>query len=201
MSSSCRGRVIVVLLAGILIACDGSTEVPNANETAPAKPAIPSDLADRWRSEIIELPSEFAPGLPRGVEELRFAPGMYKEEAEDYWSYVFVLRFEEKIEGRARLKELLDQYYTGLITAVAKSREISLDRPAARIEVTALDDRRYRADVDLVDAFVTGKPLIVTMDVRLKDGKSGTDVLAAVSPQPRTHDIWRSLKAVLAAIE
>ena len=44
-----------------------------------------------WRTETIPFPLEFAPELDyEGVEELRFAPGMFTEGAEDYWTYAFV---------------------------------------------------------------------------------------------------------------
>ena len=40
----------------------------------------------RWRTETIPFPLEFAPELAYvGLEELRFAPGMFKAGAEDFW--------------------------------------------------------------------------------------------------------------------
>jgi Zn-finger nucleic acid-binding protein len=184
--------LVTIVSISLLAAC---------KQLEPAPPDLPADLADTWRSETIPLPSQFAPGLPRGVEELRFAPGMYKSDAPDYWSYIFVLRFEEKIDGSARVKDILEQYYTGLITAVAKRRNVPLDRPAAQVKLETVTDRKFRANVDLIDAFVTGKPVVVHMDIELKTSEKGTALLAAVSPQPRTHDVWRSLKFVLEAIE
>ncbi len=47
----------------------------------------PSD----WRPEVIPFPLGFAPDLGlEGVEELRFAPGMFDAKAADYFSYCFV---------------------------------------------------------------------------------------------------------------
>lgn len=194
-----RARTLISLAAiAMLPGCQ--TEAEQAVHE-PVEPPIASNLADSWRREIIQLPSQFAPGLGKGVEELRFAPGMYKPDEVDYWSYAFVLRFEDRVSGEAALQSILEQYYTGLITAVASSNNIQIDGPAARVVVEAAGGRRFHADVHLVDAFVTGKPLTVHMDIEVHDREAGSNVLAAVSPQNRNHTIWRSLFAVRAAIE
>ena len=44
-----------------------------------------------WKGERIELPPTFAPKMKmEGIEEIRFAPGMFKPGEEDFFSYVFV---------------------------------------------------------------------------------------------------------------
>lgn len=190
-------KALSLLLA---LFCFAGCQQPPANEDSGA-PAMAAEELAKWRSEIIELPSQFAPGLPKGVEELRFAPGMYEASAEDYWSYCFVLRFDEAVVGQPAVQSLLEQYYKGLITAVAKSRNVTLDREAAVVQLEALSENRYRAKVDLVDAFVTGRPLTIHMDIELRAKGSGTQVRARVSPQRADHDVWKSLTAVLATLE
>jgi len=168
-----------------------------ARKSLPAK--VPADL-DRWRSEKIQLPPEFAPKLPSGLEELRFAPGMFDARAEDYWSYVFVLRLDDRVRGRAALLELLERYYVGLIESVAKGRGLELDRPAAKIELEAVTETRYVAKVDLIDAFVTGKPVVVNMELELVANGKGMQVLVAASPKARSHAIWTELRGVLGTL-
>lgn len=193
------------ILLGLLLVCvsyscqskePAHTEEPEADHSVAS-----SEIAASWTSEIIELPPDFAPNLPKGVEELRFAPGMFDAQAEDYWSYVFVLRLEEEVGGLSEVQSLLDHYYVGLITTVARSRDLTLNQPAATVEVSTFGDQQYRAKVDLVDAFVTGQPITIHMNIELKDHGNGSHFLAAVSPQPRHHDIWKALDEVLQAIE
>ncbi|MEM7393198.1 MAG: hypothetical protein AAF492_12705, partial [Verrucomicrobiota bacterium] len=44
-----------------------------------------------WFGERIALPTGFAPDMTlKGVEEIRFAPGMFKPDAADFFTYVFV---------------------------------------------------------------------------------------------------------------
>ena len=45
---------------------------------------------ETWKYEKLELPLNFAPNLPyQGFEELKFAPGMFKPNTNDYFSYIF----------------------------------------------------------------------------------------------------------------
>ena len=47
---------------------------------------IPLEAPKGWGGETIVLPPKFAPGMKlKGSEKIRFAPGMFKPEAEDWW--------------------------------------------------------------------------------------------------------------------
>ena len=77
-----------------------------------------------WKSETLPFPLDFAPDLPhRGVEELRFAPGMFDATAPGYWSYAFVwwLEDREPQDAAAFSRELTD-YFRGLLVLVARQR-------------------------------------------------------------------------------
>ena len=184
-------RTLPAALAALLLSA--------CNQAPPAEPAGTVDLS-AWASETIQLPPGFAPGLPPGLEELRFAPGMYDAGAEDYWSYVYVLRFEESAGGEDWLRDVLEQYYDGLITAVAGSRGLTLEGEPAEVTLRPGEDGKQRADVDLVDAFVTGAPLTIHMELELVPSDAGTQVRAAVSPQPPDHPVWSDLRAALATL-
>ena len=69
-----------------------------------------------WAGERIKLPPTFAPKLGlKGIEEILFAPGMFKAEAKDFFTYVFLFALERKPElTPAVLRKELLVYYAGL---------------------------------------------------------------------------------------
>ena len=121
-------------------------------DVAPLQEAAPR----AWRDEIIDLPPDFAPGLPSGSELLFFAPGMFEEGAEDYWSYVFLMAIDEPVPDAERLCEILELYYNGLIAAVAEGAELDVGDDPATVEVKETGRGRFvandRADRRLRDA-------------------------------------------------
>jgi hypothetical protein len=163
---------------------------------APAGDACAS-ISD-WRSEIIELPPEFAPTLPAGREELRFAPGMFKPESPDYFTYAFVIQLAQPsamAADRAQIDSLLDRYYQGLVAAVAKDRGLTI--PIERVDATVTGQApAFQATVSMYDAFVTGALLTLHMDVTM----TGACLRAAASPQPRTHAVWQQLAQATACL-
>src|ERR1700760_3139406 len=92
---------------------------------APATP-VPFQWAapEGWRKETIPFPLEFAPSLKhKGLEELRFAPGMFKPGAPDFFSYAFVWWLEgEPPPAASALESELPVYFRGLCDAVGKDR-------------------------------------------------------------------------------
>ena len=58
-----------------------------------------------------------APDMPSGVEDLRFPPGWRDPVSDNFWSYAIVLRLDEPTPTTARVEELTDIYYTGLMSA------------------------------------------------------------------------------------
>jgi hypothetical protein len=172
----------------------GSTVTPAGPTAAPAADACAS-ISD-WRSEIIEMPPEFAPTLPAGREELRFAPGMFKPESPGYFTYAFVIQLAQPMPAdRAQIDSLLDRYYQGLVAAVATDRGLTI--PIERVDATVTGQApAFQATVSMYDAFVTGKPLTLHMDVTM----TGACLRAAASPQPRTHEVWQQLAQATACL-
>lgn len=194
-------QLLVVLLTA---ACSAEVLEPaDAHDVGVADPASPAafdaeaaaELAATWRPETIQLPDAFAPGLPAGTEELLFSPGMYEAESPQHWSYVFVIAFDERLAGREDLLDVLEQYYVGLIRAVAGSRGHTLEKDAT-VALEELAPGRYRATVELIDAFVTLQPLTIRMDLTLEDRDTGSLLSAAASKQDRDHAVWAELLAV-----
>ncbi|MFP6738045.1 MAG: hypothetical protein VCD34_04815, partial [Planctomycetota bacterium] len=81
---------------------------------------IPLEAPAAWRGETISLPPGFAPGMKlQGLEKIRFAPGMFKPESENFFSYVFVFRLGPKQDLSLKTVESeILVYYRGLATAV-----------------------------------------------------------------------------------
>src|SRR5688500_2734436 len=71
---------------------DAKSSVAERVEPSSASPAADVPFAwpvpAGWRTETIPFPLGFAPTLPyTGIEELRFAPGMFKAGSDDFWTY------------------------------------------------------------------------------------------------------------------
>ncbi|MCE9576317.1 MAG: hypothetical protein K8W52_24430 [Deltaproteobacteria bacterium] len=151
-------------LALVVLAACGSRPV--------SAPVLPADPAARgqaawatpagWKSETIPFPIEFAPLLlHRGVEELRFAPGMFDPAKPGYWSYAFVWRVEDPtvLDAPALARELTG-YYQGLIAAVdTKERITARDEIVVRAEP---DGAAFTLTAHIFDAFTTARPLDLT---------------------------------------
>ena len=100
-----------------------------------------------WAGERIKLPPGFAPKLGlKGIEEILFAPGMFKADEKNFFSYVFLFALERKPELTAEVlrKELL-AYYIGLSKNVMRN-------PKLRYFTVSSDDGRppaYNASFSL----------------------------------------------------
>ena len=84
-----------------------------ALQSSPAVPAaiLPPAPAG-WRSERLTFPLDFAPAIDlSGIEDLRFAPGMFQPGSESYFSYALALHLEGDVEiDLAFLQRFLDDY-------------------------------------------------------------------------------------------
>jgi hypothetical protein len=165
-------------------------------------------VPEGWRAETIPFPLDFAKALPlKGVEELRFAPGMFKPDEPGYWSYAFVWWLDGRPAMEAKdVESALTQYFAGLITAVGQEKGFAIDPAHFRVSIHAVDTpaaklghavHAFTGTVDSYDGFATGKPIVLTVDVRVWDcvpsGKRAVMVLA--SPARRSASIWTSLHA------
>jgi len=165
-------------------------------------------VVDGWRQETIPFPLEFAPGLPfSGLEEIRFAPGMFKPDADGYWSYAFAWWLEDRPTlGAAELESSLRRYFAGLIGAVGKEKGFAIDPARFSASMHAADRppaklghpvQAFAGTVHSYDAFTTGKPIVLNLEAWVWDcavaGKRAAIVLA--SPRATSDPIWKSLRA------
>ncbi len=173
---------------------------------AQPQPKLQSELLpptpDDWRFERIDFPLPFAPELKyQGFEELRFAPGMFKPESETYFTYIFAMKItgDATLEAAA-LQTLLETYFRGLCGAVAKDKKLEIDtsKISAQVRADQTEDksaRQFRATAEIVDAFVTGKPLTLNVEMMVIDvSQSDRRIFAALSSKPVDSPIGKQLR-------
>jgi hypothetical protein len=161
------------------------------------------DAPKDWRGERIELPPSFAPDLKlKGVEEIRFAPGMFRPEAKDFFSYVIVFRLdgEPKLPQKTLESELL-VYYRGLAKAVGRGKiktdDFSIDiKPVENAKTPGV--QQYIATLKWVEPFATKKPQTLRIEIRAwstpKDRRSW--IFMSVSPQKTDNPVWKTMHKI-----
>lgn len=184
-----------------------SAPAPARQEADPAELPLLPELPEDWRHERLEFPLDFAPGLAlEGVELLGFAPGMFSEGERDFWTYLLALDVTGP-EGAplevdaAWLEGFLTEYYRGLCAAVGESRDVPIaeERITARVTGGGQD---FVATVELIDAFVTGRPLSLRIELLLHPdptGGPGLELLGLASPAPVSSGVWLELRELGAA--
>ena len=164
---------------------------------------LPETPAD-WRFEHINFPLPFAPELKyTGFEELLFAPGMFNEKSDTYFTYIFALKITNDISvDAALLKSFLETYYRGLCRAVAEGTDFKID--VSKVSAIVREDhyearnfRHFRATLDSYDPFVTGKPLTLHLEIlAYEPGRTDHRIFAAVSPKATESPVWKLLRTL-----
>lgn len=163
-------------------------------------PEITIKAPKGWTKERFALPPSFAKEMSfHGMEEIRFAPGMYKPDREDFFTYAiaFKLKPETAVDSETIEKELL-LYYRGLAKAVSRG---TVATDGFKLKVTPLKNEQvqrekdYFAEMNWTEPFVTKKPQTLQLFVRTWTTNSGkqTWMFLCISPQPREHAMWKPL--------
>jgi hypothetical protein len=186
-----------------LAACGDTTPRPSsppasgpAAGSAATTPSTTWRLPDGWRAETIPFPLGFAPELAhRGVEEIRFAPGMFDHTAPGYWSYVFVWRLEDAaaLDAPALAAELA-LYFRGLVAAVDEQHRIT-----ARDEIDVVAVPRgdaFTLAAHTFDAFDTG--LAIDLVGTATRTSCGTGSLWVIVLAPEASPLRAELDALAA---
>ncbi|MDA7645411.1 hypothetical protein N8642_03535 [bacterium] len=162
-----------------------------------------------WVGERIELPPGFAPDLGwKGVEQIRFAPGMFQAEAKDFFTYVLVFLLEPKAEtSEAVLKQELLTYYKGLSEAVMEGKSQTVDTSTFSISLTkenalesapekAKNVTAYTAILKWVEPFATQKNQTLLLEIHCWEHLGQPVVLSCVSPLERDQLFWTQLRDI-----
>ena len=174
-----------------------------------------------WRGERIELPPEFAPDMGwNGIEEIRFAPGMFDPKSDSFFTYVFVFSLpgDQKLTQEAVKKETLI-YYRGLAKSVLKSKGKEVDaskftfalekaKAASGTPATVkapADVTQYSGKLDWVEPFATAEPQILHFEIQQwRDAKTKRDYLFVCTSPRAIADadaIWKELRKVRSDFE
>ncbi len=186
-------RYVLPLLLGVAL---GAAPLA-AEEPLPFSMPAP----DGWGTETIPFPLEFAPELPyEGLEELRFAPGMFDASAADFWTYSFVWWVaEDDPVDTSSLDRHLEAYYRGLAVAAAPMRGVELPtNPVYSTELVSTGDHSFSGEVETPDAFVTGGQIRLHVRGAVVDcpAQKVKAAIFGLSPQEPTHAVWERLDAI-----
>ena len=172
-------------------------------EDGTAGPSFHFPTPEGWRTETIPFPLDFAPGLDyEGVEELRFAPGMFSKDAEDFWSYAFVwwIAIDSEISPD-RFAMDLEAYFSGLADAVAPGKGFDLSQATYDVEFeksTAETGGVLQGRAAIFEPFVTGTSVVLNIRVtEIACAAVGhRAVIFEISPQPFSHPVWGTLELI-----
>ena len=158
-----------------------------------------------WEFERFPLPPAFSSNFPyKGVEELRFSPGMFKKEAPDYFSYAFVAQLDNTSSiSQQEVKEYLLSYFKGLCASTAKQRNLSIDTSLVKVSIekkskTSANAALYNAVMNVFGVFADGAPVKLNAEIKvLNDLKAKrTYLIFITSPKEKTDSIWQQLYAI-----
>lgn len=175
-----------------LIALSGASNLPAAEDEARF---VFDTGSPPWTGERIGLPPDFARDLGwNGVEEIRFAPGMFTAGQPDFFSYILVFLLEPgaDISAEGLQRELL-VYYAGLSEAVMGSRGLEVDTSGFAVSIeqdekatgapTATPDAlSWTATLDWIEPFATRQKQRLYLEVHTWEHDGKPVVLSCVSP-------------------
>lgn len=165
-----------------------------------------------WRGEVISLPPGFAKNLAwKGTENIRFAPGMFKAEHANFFSYVLVFLLEGEADvSEAAVKKQVLVYYQGLAQAVAGKALPDLDTDAFKLKLTPADElkpnpggdkadkaeglKTWSGTLDWIEPFATKKAQTLNLEVHLWKHGEQPALYFTVSPQATDHAIWKEMR-------
>jgi len=166
-----------------------------------------------WFEERIKLPPRFAPDMKlKGIEEILFAPGMFKADQPDFFSYVFLFALEAKPELTPKvLRTELLTYYIGLSKNVMRNPKLDTSKFTVKLEALekndpmpkgAFDAKSYRAEVFWLEPFATKKMQVLHFELQTWQYKDSPHRYLFVCASPKKPDtpIWKTLRQIRASV-
>jgi hypothetical protein len=188
-------KTIIITFCAVII----STVLRAQNQTAQLLKG-PSN----WQFERFTLPPEFAPNIPyKGVEELRFSPGMFVKDSANYFTYAFVAELDNITSiSQDDIKNYLLEYFKGLCSNTAKERKLSIDTSKISVSIdkntNTGKDVRYNATLDIFGVFADGAPVTLNAEIKVLNDKpaSKTYLVYVASPLNKTDPAWTKLRSI-----
>lgn len=208
-------NVFQLTLLAIAILFSGVESLSHAQET---KPVAEEKLVFKtdWKGERITLPPSFAPEMElKGIEVIRFAPGMFDAKSDSFFSYAFVFSVsaDQKLTQEVIQKETLT-YYRGLSKNVLKGKGVEVD--ASKFTFTLEKAKavkeapesvakpetvtQYSGKLDWVEPFATAKAQTLHFEIQAwGDSETGRNYLfVCTSPRSpgETDPVWKALRGI-----
>jgi len=194
--------MIRLLVASLLI----SGTAVNADEPNKFRLKAPSG----WGGETIKLPPGFAPDMKlKGLEHIRFAPGMMQPNSKSFFSYAFAFELQPQPRlTEAVVKDEFLKYYRGLCKAVLNGTRPDVDTSKFTLKIkrltsqtklpTALGDKaaHYVGTLEWVEPFATKKPQKLNLEMQTWIRNKRSYIFVCVSPQARDAAIWKQLHTI-----
>jgi hypothetical protein len=156
-----------------------------------------------WRTETLSLPTGFAKDMTlKGFEEVRFAPGMFRPAADDFFTYCFVFCLPNQTppDQKTLTAELL-KYYRGLAVAVTRGKGVDVKPASFTLKITPVKDSKTksRAVMTWVEPFATVKPQTLNLEIEsvVDSSINGCLLKIAVSPKLHKSDVWKQMRSLL----
>jgi len=157
-----------------------------------------------WQFERFALPPEFAPNIPyKGVEELRFSPGMFVKDSSNYFTYAFVVELDNiNSISRDDIKNYLLDYFKGLCGNTAKQRNLSIDTSKITVSLDKDEstgkDVHYNATLGIFGVFADGAPVRLNMEIKVMNDKPTSKIYLVfiASPLNKTDKVWVTLHSI-----
>jgi len=193
VSARILSRVSLLLVAAVLVS--GTTLRAEDDVTITLK------APKGWSGETLKLPPGFARDMKlKGIEEIRFAPGMFKPDSESFFSYAFVfwLPGDTPLEADTIHSEIMT-YYRGLATAVSKG-EIKTDGFKLKLEAVEKKESEWVGTLEWVEPFRTSKAQTLRFEISQRQLSDPDARLLSVAVSPQQDEkqaVWTDLRAIL----
>ena len=160
-----------------------------------------------WGGETIQLPPGFARDMVwKGVEHIRFAPGMMKADSDTFFCYAFVFELKPaSLLSKAEIQDELLKYYQGLCKAVLRGKHPDVDPAKFKLDIKLVDvggqqaiesSTDYVGTLDWVEPFSTKKTQTLHLEIRTWSQDDQGFLFVAVSPLDQNAAIWTQLRAI-----
>lgn len=157
------------------------------------------DMDENWGTEIFHFPIRFAKEINyEGIEDARFSKEWSDTTRNGFWSYLFgwninltTVPTEDELENNLKL------YYDGLMNSVNRDESIDPKITVVQLRATNPNNHRFIGTVEVFDAFITKKPLVlnIIVDYDYCEAKKTSQILFRISPKSFDNEIWTALES------
>lgn len=171
----------------------------------------------QWKGERLQLPPGFAPDMKwKGEEDIRFAPGMFQADADDFFTYVLVFLLEKGEDDSAEaVKREILTYYRGLAKTVGKDAVTEADAEKFTVEMkketsvgklvpAGIDGKavtHFNGTLDWIEPFATKKPQTLHFEAQAWKHGEQPALFLCVSPKGRDAELWMNLRSIRAKFQ